>query len=165
MENVLFALLMAILLAGYYIGQRLLREYVTCVEAGPTELTNALDLQKRSHIAPRITLVENGITISTKGMLRVVVHGNCLKERGIHEGSQLFVQKIPKDANISEILKTGDIIILHHPNTNTDVIREFAGFTSKGDLLSCYYETNGTKHLSSIHSPVQNLIGVAKYLF
>lgn len=158
-----FVLIMVVLLAGYAIGRRLTNEHVICVEAGPINSVSAEALRRKSFYAPRTDLLLEGDHHSMKDMIRVVVSGNCMEKRSIKEGTQLYVERINKDVDVTHILEKGDILMLYLPDSKKYKIREFDSFTEDGALKTYFYNPDGTVHESRHPHQRSTLIGVVKY--
>lgn len=156
-------ILMGLLIVGYFVGQSLSKEYVLCVEAGPMTGVSAEELRNKSFYATRAALQDHGKIVSTRNMIRVVVNGDCMKPRNIEEGTQLYVEKIAKDADVSDKIKQGDILLLYLPDTKKYKIREFKSFISEGTMNTFYYNVDGTEHPSSQPHRRETLVGVVKY--
>lgn len=156
-------IIMGVLLLGYFIGQSLSNEYVICVEAGPVEGTSAEALRHKSFYAPRLNLVKDGKALSGKDIIRVVVSGDCMRPRNIVDGTQLYVQKISKTADVREKLHEGDILMLYLSDSKKYKIRELKGFTPEGAFLTFYYNADNTKHDSREPHRRETLVGVVMY--
>lgn len=154
---------MGLLIMGYFIGQLLTKEFVLCVEAGPMTGVSAEDLRRKSFYATRAELHDHGKTVSTRNMIRIVVNGDCMKPRNIVEGTQLYVEKIAKDADVKGKISQGDILMLYLPDTKKYKIREFKAFTPEGAMSTFYYNADGTEHPSSQPHMRDTLVGVVKY--
>lgn len=155
--------IMGLLIVGYFVGQSLSKEYVLCVEAGPMTGVSAEELRRKSFYATRAELQDHGKTVSTRNMIRVVVNGDCMKPRHIEEGTQLYVEKIAKDADVKGKISQGDILMLYLPDTKKYKIREFKSFTPEGAMSTFYYNADGSEHLSSQPHKRDTLVGVVKY--
>lgn len=154
---------MSLLIVGYFVGLSLSKEYVICVEAGPMTGVTAEQLRRKSFYATRTNLQKDGKTVSTRDMIRIVVNGDCMKPRNIVEGTQLYVEKIAKDADVKDKISEGDILMLYLPDLKKYKIREFKEFTSKGEMSTFYYNPDGSIHKSSQPHNRDKLIGVVRY--
>ena len=155
--------IMGLLVVGYFAGQSLSKEYVRCVEAGPMEGVSAEDLRKKSFYAPRVYLKNNGVLQPKEKLIRVVVNGDCMRPRNIVEGTQLYVKKISKKADVSKVIQKGDILMLYLADSKKYKIREFKEFTEEGAFRTFYYNSDGSEHISSHPHKRNTLVGVVKY--
>lgn len=156
-------IIMGLLMIGYFVGQWLSKEYVQCVEAGPVIDVTADDLRRKSFYAPRVDLQKDGKAVSMRNMIRIVVNGDCMKPRHIVEGTQLYVEKVDKKADVKGLIHQGDILMLYLPDTKKYKIREFKEFTPEGAMNTFYYNADGSEHMSSQPHKTDTLIGVVKY--
>lgn len=76
----------------------------------------AEELHSKSFYATRMDLHKGGKIVSTRNMIRIVVNGDCMKPRNIVEGTQLYVEKISKNADVKKKISKGDILMLYLPD-------------------------------------------------
>lgn len=136
--------------------------YVECVEAGASGSVDSATLRRLSFKDSRRWIVNrNGWPISMHDKIRVIVHGNCMGRRGIHDNDQLIVQRV-KGSDISR-LKKGDIVMIHLKDKGIDKIREFDRFTDDGKLDTLYYNEDGSiRHSSHAHTK-ESIVGKVRY--
>ena len=121
----ILAFVLIVLLTVYYVSSSKTspKEYVKCVEAGPTSEVTAEDLEKLSFFDNWKALEDkNGESMDRTGLFRVVVNGDCMHKRHIVNGTQLLVAPIDKKRSLDEQVTKGDILMIHIPDTGVDKI-------------------------------------------
>lgn len=136
--------------------------YIECVEAGASDSVDADTLKRLSFRDKRRWILnKRGWPVSMHDKLRVIVHGNCMSKRGIHDRDQLVVQKV--NNNDLGKLKKGDIVMIHLKDKGIDKIREFDKFTEDGRLDTLYYNEDGSvRHSSHAHTR-ESIVGRVRY--
>lgn len=160
--ELIFILLMIVALALYRIGKK--TTYVTCVEAGGTDCVKSEDLNVISHREKyQAVLDANGHLIPARDYIKVVVKGNCLKPKGIVNGSELLVYKYKNDSEKNDI-KAGDILMIHLESKGIDKIRVFEKMREDGLMDTYRYDENHNKKMSTRPHDLNSVVGKVKYL-
>lgn len=141
------------------------KEYVQCVEAGGINEATADELSSLSFTdVKRSYRDDQGMLIDRNRFKRIVVHNNCMRPRRIWDKDQLLVRTMV-NPSIAQ-LKSGDILFLKIQKDGKDYykIRELDSvIPEKGELVTHYYDTDGTKHPSSKNHMIGMVQGVVKY--
>lgn len=163
MESIYFIVAIIIVLALYAYSSIQGRDVVKGVEAGPIDKYDAELIRRRSFVASPLKICdENGNPLSTKGMIRVVVCGNCMKPKGISDNTQLLVERI-EQAALKSKLKKDDIVMIHLNDKKIDKIRVFDHFDDHDQLVTYCFDDMG-KRVKSSHPHSQNsVVGVVRY--
>lgn len=158
-----FILIIICVLALYAYSSIKGRDVVKGVEAGPVDKFDADLIRKRSFISSPISICdEKGNPLSTKGMIRVVVCGNCMKPKGISDNTQLLVEKI-EQSSLRSKLQQNDIVMIHLKDKKLDKIRIFDHFDENNQLVTYRFDDTG-KRINSSHPHSQNsVVGVVRY--
>lgn len=164
MSAIVFSVVMALLLTGYYISKRkrTSRVFIQCVEAGPTSISNAEELRRKSFY-DKDTVMRglNGEILSSTRYARILVNGTCMRERNIHDGDILIAELFDAEKDLCHELKSGEIVWLHIEDSGIDKIRVFDGWD--GDELKTYYYKDGMKHPSSSNHLKSQVRGIVRY--
>lgn len=166
MTLIIYTSILVILLVSYYFtkksGSDEDKEFIQCVEAGPSNETTAADLVKRSYYAKKtVKRGVNGEILDENRFSRLLVKGNCMSPRNIKNGDMVIVEKMTQDEDFSAILKENIILWLYIEDTKMHKIRIFEGWDN-GELKTYYYK-NGVKHPSSEHHKTTQIRGVVRY--
>lgn len=159
------AFVMIVLLTIYYVSSSKIspKEYVKCVEAGPTSVVTAEDLERLSFFDNWKTLENReGKSLDRSNLFRVVVNGDCMHVRHIVNGTQLLVAPIDKQKSLEQQIKKSDILMIHIPDTGVDKIREL-DCLDKNFAYTFYYNPDGTIHNSSRPHGRGTIVGVVRY--
>lgn len=165
MGTIYFFIILLLVIATYaycniVIGRR---EFVQCVEAGPTIDTDAERLKECSfYDKRRVVRNAKGKQIDTSDMIRIVVKGNCMKPRNIESGAQLLVKKIDTTKAIDRQIKQGDILLIHLNDTGVYKIRIFDKYEG-ADLVTYRYDDNMHRKDSSRNHKESSVLGIVKY--
>ncbi len=158
-----FILAVILVLALYAYSSIKGRDVVRAVEAGPVDKYDANLIRRRSFVSSPVKLCdEKGNPLSTKGMIRVIVCGNCMKPKGISDNTQLLVEKMPQ-ASLKSRLHQGDIVMIHLKDKKLDKIRIFDRFDEKNQLVTYRYDDAGKRVDSSRPHLLNSVVGVVRY--
>lgn len=158
-----FILAIILVLALYAYSSIKGRDVVRAVEAGPVDRCDANLIHSRSFMSSPIKLCdEKGNPLSTKGMIRVVVCGNCMKPKGIPDNAQLLVEKMAQ-SSLKDKLHQGDIVMIHLKDRKLDKIRIFDRFDDKDQLITYRFDDAGNRVNSSRPHLLSSVVGVVRY--
>jgi len=161
----ILAFVLITLLTVYYVSSSKTspKEYVKCVEAGPTSEVTAEDLEKLSFFDNWKTLENReGKSLDRSNLFRVVVNGDCMHVRHIVNGTQLLVAPIDKKVKLDDQVCKGDILMIHIPDTGVDKIRELDSL-DKNFAYTFYYNPDSSVHPSSRPHGRETVVGVVRY--
>ena len=159
-----FIILVLVILAIYAFCSINGRDYVQAVEAGPTGKCDANLINKRSFVTSPLRICDNeGHPLSTDGMIRVVVCGDCMTPRGIKDNMQLLVEKVNNKSLDQSSLKKDDIVMIHLKDKNLNKIRVFDHFDDNGRLATYRFDKSGVKINSSRPHSIDSVVGIVRY--
>lgn len=165
MGTIYFLIILLLVIATYaycniVVGRR---DYVQCVEAGPTKDTDAERLKECSfYDKRRVVRDSKGKEIDTSNMIRIVVKGNCMKPKNIESGAQLLVKKIDRTKSMCDQIKQGDILLIHLSDNGVYKIRIFDKYEGT-DLVTYRYDDNMNRKNSSRNHKEASVLGIVKY--
>lgn len=165
MTAIVFFIILTSLLIVYYLSSRgsADKEYVRCVEAGPTADLSAEELKRYSFYDRRRELRDkDGTFIDRSNMERVVVKGGCMEKRGIPNGSQLLVDTIRSAEDFRQKVKPHDILMIYIADKDIYKIREFDHVEGSKAYTFCY-NPDGSRHDSSRTHSIESVKGVVRY--
>ncbi|MBO5156664.1 MAG: hypothetical protein J6C05_05970 [Prevotella sp.] len=166
MNIILFASILIILLTLYYLTKKsnAEKEFIQCVEAGPTREVDANELRRRSYYDRKAVIRGlNGEELSHERYARLLVKGYCMTERGINNGDIIVAEKVGQEqmAAIEQRLQPNNIVWLHIDDTEMDKIRIFKEWKD-GEMITYYY-VNGQERLSSSPHNINQIRGVVQF--
>lgn len=140
------------------------REYVQCVDAGPTEGITAEMLKEKSfYDENRIVRDQNNKIVDTHKMIRVIVQGRCMEPKGIYTNDQLLVKKIDRNKPLEEQIKEDDILLIYLADNGIHKIRIFEGYEKDGRLKTYHYTDDGNKRKSKYPHKRNSVLGKVVY--
>ena len=164
MNTIWFAVILITVLAFYAYVRMSMKEFIQCVEAGPTAKTSARFLKEMSFRDRRKTVIDkDGKIIDTSNMLRVVVQGDCMKPRHISTGDQLLVRKIDKHKLLRDQIKKDDILMIHLKDTGITKIRIFDHYDGEGKLVTYRYLEDESRKDSTRPHNEKDVVGIVKF--
>lgn len=166
MNIILYAAILIVLLTLYYLAKmnNAERDFIQCVEAGPTTEVDAAELQRRSYYDRRIVIRgQNGEELPRDRYVRLLVKGICMTKRGVNNGDIIVAEKIEQEqiANNRQRLQPNDIVWLHIDDTQMDKIRVFKKW--EGDKMVTFYYENGQERRSSSNHSINQIKGVVRF--
>jgi hypothetical protein len=163
MGSMYFILALILVLALYAYSSIKGRDVVKGVEAGSVDKCDSELIRRRSFVASPIKICdEHGNPLSTKGMIRVVVCGNCMKPKGISDNTQLLVEKLDQNS-LKSRLKKDDIVMIHLKDKKLDKIRVFDHFDDQEQLITYRFDDSGNRVISSRPHLQSSVVGVVRY--
>lgn len=160
-----FFIALTVLLFIYYQSSKKSadKEYVRCVEAGPTADLTAKELERNSFYDRRRELKDaDGHYIDRTNLERIVVKGGCMAHRGIPSGSQLLVDPIRNTEDFSRKVKEHDILMIYIADKKIYKIRELDHVEASEAYTFCY-NPDGSRHNSSKPHKIESVKGVVRY--
>ena len=154
METVYFLLIMLLVIVLYAYTNVCVggREYIQCVDAGPTKDVTAEFLKEKSFYDERkIVRDQNDKIVDTHNMMRIVVQGDCMKPKGIFSGDQLLVEKIDRKKTFEEQIKKGNIVLIYLADKGIYKIRIFEDYEEDGSLKTYHYIENKRRNSKYPH--------------
>lgn len=166
MNIILYTAILIVSFISYYLAKmsNTEKEFIQCVETGPTTEVDAAELQRRSYYDRRIVIRDpNGEKVPRDRYVRLLVKGIYMMNRGIYNDDIIVAEKIEQEqiANNRQYLQPNDIVWLYIDDTQMDMIRIFERW--EGDeLVTSYYE-NGQKRHSSLNHSINQIKGVVRF--
>ena len=166
MNIILYAAILIVLLILYYLAKvnNAEKEFIQCVEAGPTKEVDAAELRRRSYYDRRIVIRGlNGEELPRDRYVRLLVKGICMTKRGVNNGDIIVAEKIEQEqiVNNRQCLQPTDIVWLHIDDTQMDKIRIFERW--EGDQMVTFYYENGQERRSSTNHNISQIKGIVRF--
>ena len=165
MVALVFFIVLTCLLIIYYLSSKNSadKEFVRCVEAGPTAEMTAKELARYSFYDRRRELKDqNGNLIDRTHLERVIVKGGCMTRRGIPNGAQLLVDPINNEVEFNQKVHPHDILMIYIADKDIYKIRELDHIEGTEAHTFCY-NPDGSRHDSSRSHQVNSVKGVVRY--
>lgn len=163
----LYLIILIILCASYYyIGSQ--KEKRLLADAGALSIHSSKKklLPQQSTYRDQFTI--NGKVLCSSEYYKLEVNGSCMEARKIYNGNVIFVKKFNKNFTRDDI-KPNDILLIYlnderYKGYKLRVMKKL-NEANTSEVVTFYYDPDGTEHFSSHNHKLSNVVGVLKYQY